>query len=155
MTTEESAMYQAEQQRLQLSIRLISDCLATLETFCYSMPVDWILGNQQQDFISAFLYMLREPSLQVQAVACLDQVSLRKLDNHAWMKLITQLPPAVNEANAAVQNDAAQGDLEGDLLTLQLPFHRGLSRLLAHLLSGNIALVTSDKKIVSVPTSRL
>ena len=82
MTAEEANMYKAELQRKENSARLISECLVTLERFCYSMPLDWLLGKEE--FVAAFLYLLREPSagIQIKAAACLEQLAMRKLESY-------------------------------------------------------------------------
>lgn len=157
MVQEESTMYKLELERKNQAGKLVADCLVTLERFCHAMPIDWIMGNSP-DFCSAFLHMLREPLTQVQAVACLEQLTLRKLDTIQWMRLVSQLPAAVGEANQAAQLDQEMLQTEQsvggqvdttDSLTLQLNFHRPLSRMLAYMISMNLSHVTTDKQIVS------
>jgi len=124
------------------------------------MPLDWLLGKEQE-FVAAFLYLLREPSagIQSKAAACLEQLAQRKLDITTWRQLISQLPQSVGEANAVAQTDvdefrveaAANGtaDETPDTLTVQLEFHRGLSRMLALMISAHLAHITTDKNIMS------
>ena len=157
MAPDESSMYAIELERKTQAGKLVADCLATLERFCHAMPIDWIMGNSP-DFCSAFLHMLREPITQVQAVACLEQLALRKLDAIQWMRLVSQLPTAVGEANQTAQLDQEMrqtersigGQVESeDSLTMQLSFHRPLSRMLSFMISANLSHVTTDKQIVS------
>lgn len=160
MTTDEATMYQIEMERKEQSARLVSECLATLERFCFSMPLDWLLGKEQQ-FVAAFLHLLREPSsgIQVKAAACLEQLAHRKLDVQTWRQLVSQLPQAVGEANAVAQTDVEESRVEAaanglpdetlDTLTVQLEFHRGLARMLSLMISAHLANITTDKKIMS------
>lgn len=56
----------------------------------------------QHDFSAAFLHLLREPlaGIQIVAVDCLDQLSLRgKLTFSQWMTLIRELPPSITQTN--------------------------------------------------------
>jgi signal transduction histidine kinase len=159
MTAEEATMYQQEVERKEKSARLISECLVTLERFCYSMPLDWLLGKHE--FVAAFLHLLREPSagIQIKAAACLEQLVQRKLDVSTWRRLILQLPQSVGEANAVAQTNVDESRVEAavtgsadsipDTLTVQLEFHRGLSRMLALLISAHLANITTNKKIMS------
>lgn len=159
MTAEEANMYKAELKRKESSERLISECLITLERFCYSMPLDWLLGKEE--FVAAFLYLLREPSagIQIKAAACLEQLAMRKLELTTWRQLISQLPQSIGEANSVAQNDVDESRVEAavngtadetpDTLTVQLEFHRGLSRMLAVLISAHLAHITTDKRIMS------
>ena len=160
MTTEEATMYKNELMRKEKAGRLIAECLVTLERFCYSMPLDWILGKQP-DFTAAFLHLLREPTaeIQIQAAACLEQLAQRKLDVNAWRQLVSQLPQAVGEANGMAQVELEElrveaavsgtADDQPDALTLQYEFHRGLSRMLALIVSAHVSHITTDKKIMS------
>lgn len=156
MNQEESRLYGLELERKTQSGKLVADCLVTLERFCHAMPLDWILGNSP-DFCSAFLHMLREPVTQIHAVACLEQLAARKLDAIQWMRLVSQLPTAVGGANQAAQleqemiqtEQSVGGRVENtDSLTLQLSFHRPLSRMLAYMISMNVSHVTTDKQMV-------
>jgi hypothetical protein len=116
-------MYKIELERKENSGRLISECLATLERFCYSMPLDWIM-RKQQDFVAAFLHLLQEPSAQIQmrSTTCLEQLAQRKLDVHTWCRLVSQLPHSVEEANGVVQAEIEESLVEAaanDCRTLQ------------------------------------
>ena len=156
MTPEESSMYQAERNNQSHACTLIQDCLATLAQFCHSMPLDWTFGSNP-DFVGALLHLLREPSVQVDAVTCIENLALRKLDAHQWMRLIRQLPVAVEEANVGLNQDRDErllekqvgGDVDDtDPLALQFPYHRALSRMLAFTVSTNVSHITTDKNLV-------
>ena len=166
MTPEEASMYQAELQRQTVAAKLIGDCLVTMAQFCHSMPLEWILGKKHGDFGAAFLHLLREPSTQVQAVVCLEQLSIRKLEPNQWYQMLTDVPPAVRDANQAAVAEQEQRRVEqeasgappstqqpDDLLTTGLPFHRALAKMLAHTVSTNVTHVTNDKQMVSLPCS--
>jgi hypothetical protein len=146
MSPEESSMYELERNRQTHASTLIQDCLTTLAQFCHSMPLDWTFGNHP-DFVGAFLHLLREPSVQVEVVACLEQLAMRKLDSDQWMRLIRQLPTAVTEANVRLleareelllEKQVGGEEEDKDPLAVQLPYHRALSRMLAYTLSTNI-----------------
>lgn len=120
------------------------------------MPLDWTFGNNP-DFVGALLHLLREPSVQVEAVACLERLAMRKLDAEQWMRLIRQLPTAVTEANVKLletreelllDKQVGGGEDDKDPLALQLPYHRALSRMLSYTLSTNISHITTDKNLV-------
>jgi hypothetical protein len=160
MTHEQSTAYQVETDKLNETGMLVADTLATLEKFCRSMPLDWIIAPQQ-DFSAAFLHLMREPlaNIQLLAVECLEQLNLRgKLTYDQWMKLISELPAAISGANqqftleqeyaAAEAAVSRQENRLADHLTAQMDFHRGLSRLLATVVSSHISHVTFDKKIL-------
>ena len=162
MSEEERIMYTAQIKRRDCAGRLITDCLATLEKFCQSMPIDWIMGKESKeseiDFVAALLHFLREDvaDIQVFAIKCLEQLSTRKLDFSQWMRLISHLPQAISEANdMAAQQQSLKAASEGKamdqnaLLIDQLPFHRGLSKMLAHLISAHLAHITTEKDIVN------
>ena len=117
MTPEQALAYQNESQRLEQSGQLVADTLTTLEKFCRSMPLDWIVPSNadspstnqatvpqppQHDFSAAFLHLLREPlaDIQIAAVDCLDQLTLRgRLTFSQWMTLIRELPSAIAQTN--------------------------------------------------------
>lgn len=160
MTAEEGTMYRKEIERKEKSARLISECLVTLERFCFTMPLEWMLGKEE--FVVAFLHLLREPSagIQIRAAACLERLAYRKLEPKTWYKLISQLPQSVGEANAVAQTDIDEARVEAaasngtadetlDPLTMQLEFHQGLSRMLAIMISAHLANLTTDKEIMS------
>ncbi len=162
MSPDESNLYQSEMQQLQQIGRLIADCLITLERFCQSMPLDWMWSYE---FIPAFLHLLREPTCQIQvnAVACLEAISLRgKLEMNQWLQLITQLPPAVAEANQQIQmeqehqkvqemvtaGNAFNNSSSNDPLSMQLDFHRSLCRMLSHMVSSHLAHISTDRELL-------
>ena len=127
ITPNELFSYQMKQQQLHDIGQSISDTLVTLERFCTTLPVSWMLGNGPTassgptddtivlgsnsnetnppsgcDFVSAFLHLLREPeySIQIRAIDCLEQLTIRgKLDVHQWIRLIRDLPVAFQEGN--------------------------------------------------------
>lgn len=157
MTPDELSMYQAETNCKTQAESLMNDCLTTLSRFSNSMPLDWMYGTTP-DFVAALLHILREPALQVEALTCLEQLTLRKLDAQQWMRLIQQIPVAVADANQRYTEEQEELKLEKQLggnadptdpLALQLPYHRGLSRMLSYTISTNVSLVTTDKKMVS------
>lgn len=160
MTPEEATMYTTELARKENAGRLISECLATLERFCYSMPLDWMMGKQH-DFVAALLHLLREPSagIQIRSAACLEQLAQRKLDVYTWRRLVSQLPQSVGEANGVAQAELEESHVEAaangkaddtpDALAAQLEFHRALSRMLSVIIAENLSHITTDKKIMS------
>lgn len=159
MTSEEATMYKQELERKEKSSRLMSECLLTLERFCFSMPLDWILGKEE--FVAAFLHLLREPTggIQIQAAACIEKLANRKLEPKTWRQLISQLPQSIGEANAVTQTDVDEARVEAaangaadetpDALTMQLDFHKGLARMLSVMISAHLANITTDKEIMS------
>lgn len=156
MTPDERAMYDAQLARREGAGRLVADSLRTIEKFCSAMPLDWILtgsaANGGSDFVSALFHLMREDvaKIQVLSVRCLEQLATRKLEVDMWMKFVTALPPAIGEANeAAAQQQAGRNVNQIEHLVEQLPFHRGLSRMLASLLSAHVSHVTTDKDVVS------
>lgn len=198
MTPPEATAYQKESQQRQDLALLLSDALRTLEQFCSTLPVAWMLGSGGEgdtstatstannnlnantnaagsvlavthcDFLSAFLHLLREPDAQVQvrAVECLEQISLRgKLDFTQWMRLVRELPIAIQEANKVYGKDQEEyrlvelratttgssndGAVLPDPLTLQVDFHRALSKLLSSVVASHISHISSNKHILS------
>eukprot|EP00550_Attheya_septentrionalis_P000795 CAMPEP_0198290488 /NCGR_PEP_ID=MMETSP1449-20131203/8336_1 /TAXON_ID=420275 /ORGANISM="Attheya septentrionalis, Strain CCMP2084" /LENGTH=1467 /DNA_ID=CAMNT_0043988997 /DNA_START=193 /DNA_END=4596 /DNA_ORIENTATION=+ len=161
MSPEERSMYQAQIQRRDAAGQLVADVLVTLEKMCQSMPLDWMLAVERTgcDFVAAMLHLLREDVAGIQelAVACLQQLAMRKLEFVDWMRFIASLPSAISEANqvatqqeserAAAMAVGAGGGSGG--LTEQLSFHRGLSKMLSTLLSAHLAFISTDKEIVS------
>jgi Exportin-5 family len=123
MTSSESHTYTTTQQSMNDIGQSISDTLITLEKFCTTLPVSWMLSGdvttdpqQQQyqttngnnnpnnscDFVRAYLHLLRESDYQIQvrSIECLEQLTIRgKLDIHQWMRLIQEIPIAFNEGN--------------------------------------------------------
>lgn len=179
MTPEESLAYQTQLNLQTQTARLLADALVTMKYFCRSMPLDWMLGTSstsgppvngghELDFIAALLHLLRErcENVQIVAVECLEQLVLRgKLEFKQWLRLISELPAAIGEANQlfqsefnehlpveqAVQSGAAQVTPLNptESLTLQLDFHRALARLSSSLLSSYIAHINSNKQILN------
>lgn len=156
MSPDERSMYDTQLARRDGAARLVADSLRTIERFCTAMPLDWILAgsaaNGGSDFVAALFHLMREDvaKIQVLSVRCLEQLATRKLEAGAWMKFVTALPPAIGEANdAAAQQQAGRNINQMDLLVEQLPFHRGLSKMLATLLSAHVSQITTDKDVVS------
>jgi hypothetical protein len=160
MTPEQGAAYQQEESRIRGVAMVIVDTLATLEKFCRSMPLDWIL-NSQHDFSAAFFHLIREPTenIQILALECLEQLCLRgKLTYPQWIKWIQDLPQAIQQANQIVAGEqefkqfaAAVSGRTGestDPLTDQIGYHRGLSQMLATLVSSHLAHLTHEKRIL-------
>ena len=161
MTPDESGAYQEALKQRDVAAKLIGDCLITLRQFCRSMPVEWILDTTKHgDFSVAFLHLLREPSVQVEAIQCIEELAIRKLENQQWFRLITDIPPAIQAATQAMnETEQEQRNVEQqlsgrnaavDMLVLELPFHKALSRMLAITVANNISHITNDKGIVSV-----
>ena len=105
-------------------------------------------------------YESRFRQIQVKSVACLEALSLRgKLEMNQWLQLITQLPPAVAEANQQVQLEQEHQKLHdmvttgnnissADPLSMQLEFHRCLSRMLSHMVSSHLAHISTDRELL-------
>ncbi len=174
LTPDQSAAYHAEERKIRGISSIMVDTLQCLEKFCRSMPLEWMLGNPQQeqqqqlDFCAAFFHLMREPTAQINvlAVECLEQLAVRgKLSYTQWMHWIADLPASVGEANlllttqevqyVQVQEAARTGQpprngVSGttDPLVLQLDFHRALSRMLATVLNSHIAHMTLDKELL-------
>ena len=211
MTTNELYSYQTKQQQLQDIGPSISDTLVTLERFCTTLPVSWMLGNTPNpttttnnnnknnninindpttstilplqvssggyetasgcDFVAAFLHLLREPdfSIQIRAIECLEQLTIRgKLDVPQWIRLIRDLPMAIQEGNQLYNTTLQEyrsvemrvkednnGDMaalittEDSLLAAQVDYHRALSKLLSCVLSSHVAHISSNKTILT------
>eukprot|EP00814_Leptocylindrus_danicus_P018484 CAMPEP_0116006852 /NCGR_PEP_ID=MMETSP0321-20121206/1967_1 /TAXON_ID=163516 /ORGANISM="Leptocylindrus danicus var. danicus, Strain B650" /LENGTH=1485 /DNA_ID=CAMNT_0003475469 /DNA_START=138 /DNA_END=4596 /DNA_ORIENTATION=+ len=146
----EREQYNFEGKKREHSARLVESTVATLEKFCLYMPLDWMFTqNAEYDFVSVFLYLLRENTLSIQvlAVTCLDALSQRKLEPSDWFRLVSSIPASVSEANQAAQ-EVSEGKDGVQLLEEQLPFHLALSKMLANLLLCHIAHVTTDKYIL-------
>ena len=157
-------MYQSELTKKDNAAKILQDCLVMLSTFCHSMPLDWFFGASAPDFISALLYMLREPLIQTEAITCLEQLALRKLDSKQWMMIVRKLPAAIQEANdqtheheeLQVEKQVGGGNtITDDPLTRQLKYHRCLSKMLAGTVSTNISHITTEKQIVSGSTNKV
>lgn len=158
MNQQETPIYESEIKKRDNAGKIVADCLIALEKFCQSMPTDWIFNNTNNcDFISALLHLLREETadLQTLAVACLQQIVLRKTDFQQWLRLVTAMPSAITEADqVSSQQDNIKAAAEGNVLDPvqvlvdKFPFHRGLSKMLACTISAHIAHITNDKDII-------
>jgi hypothetical protein len=161
MTPDQVAAYQAEDTKLKNVALVVIDTLSTLEKFCRSMPLDWIL-SPNHDFSAAFIHLIREPTenIHLLALECLEQLCLRgKLTYFKWMQWIQEFPGAIQQANQQLTMEHEYNQMEAaavsgrapndnqDSLTAQLDYHRALSRMLATVVSSHIAHVTSNKKI--------
>eukprot|EP00559_Dactyliosolen_fragilissimus_P005886 CAMPEP_0184861960 /NCGR_PEP_ID=MMETSP0580-20130426/6522_1 /TAXON_ID=1118495 /ORGANISM="Dactyliosolen fragilissimus" /LENGTH=1537 /DNA_ID=CAMNT_0027359643 /DNA_START=407 /DNA_END=5020 /DNA_ORIENTATION=+ len=176
MSLEERNAFDAQIRKRDGAGRIVADCLLTIEKFCQSMPLDWMLvqsngsnrskdslsipqsnngcdNRNDLDFLSALLHLLREDTadIQVLAVSCLGHLSKRKLDFDHWMTLISTLPQAVMGANEESSKRAAQCSQMNDsskLLVRQLPFHRGLSSMFANIISAHLAHISTNDSMV-------
>ena len=170
MTKDEKGLFDQQVRTKQLAGRVVADCLKTIEKFCQSMPLSWILNggisNQNEissstmaEFITPLLHLLREDTAQIQiyAVKCIEQLSMRKLEFDPWMRLLSSLPQAVSEANEeAAKRETFRAHVEENgqinqskLLVEQLSFYQHLSRMLAQMISGHLAHITNDKDIAN------
>ena len=155
MTPDEREQYQQQIDRRDAAGGVVADILGTLEKFCQSMPLDWMLKVEDGiDFVAALLHLLQEDvaSIQVLSVACLKQLSVRKLDQSQWFRFISSIPPALFEAsNAAAQRANNRGVVHNsiEMLVEQLEFHRNLSKMCSSLVSAHLAHITADKDIAS------
>ena len=155
MTPDEKTEYQGQIDRRDAAGLIVADVLRTLEKFCQSMPLDWMLKVEDGiDFVAAFLHLLQEnvEKIQVLSITCLEQLSWRKLDQSQWLRLVTSLPPALSEANnSAAQRANERGVAPNsiDMLVEQLEFHRSLSKMGSTLISAHLAYITTDKGIAS------
>eukprot|EP00533_Pseudo-nitzschia_delicatissima_P009220 CAMPEP_0116104504 /NCGR_PEP_ID=MMETSP0327-20121206/14491_1 /TAXON_ID=44447 /ORGANISM="Pseudo-nitzschia delicatissima, Strain B596" /LENGTH=1505 /DNA_ID=CAMNT_0003596761 /DNA_START=256 /DNA_END=4773 /DNA_ORIENTATION=- len=165
MTQEQSAAYWSEEAKIKGTSLVITDTLRCVNLFCRSMPLEWIM-SAQYDFSSAFFHLMRESTenINVLAVNCIEQLALRgKLSYSKWLQWIQDLPQAVAQANQQmaqeteflemkeVANTGNQSPESLDLpepLTLQLDFHRALSRMLATVVSSHIGLITQDRSLL-------
>jgi Importin beta-related nuclear transport receptor len=157
MTPQEKPMFEEQVLKRDNAGKIVADCLSTLEKFCQSMPIEWMLSNLHNcDFISALLHLLREDTadIHVLSVACLQQIVLRKIDYTQWLRLVSSLPGAINEANdASTKQESIKATSEGktldnlEVLVDKYPFHRALSKMLAYTISAHIAHITNDKDI--------
>eukprot|EP00970_Alexandrium_tamarense_P003318 scaffold529_cov196-Alexandrium_tamarense.AAC.14 len=155
MTPEERAQYQQQLDRRDAAGCLVADALGTLEKFCQSMPLDWMFNVKNgNDFVAALLHLLQEDvaNIQVLAVACLQQLSMRKLEQDQWFRLISSLPSALFEAsnaNAQRANERGVAPHSIEMLVEQLEFHRNISKMGSTLISAHLANITTDKHIAS------
>jgi len=155
MTPEESSQYKQQVNIRDASGGIVADVLITLEKFCQSMPLDWMLKvDNGIDFVSALLFMLQEDTSKIQllSVSCIQQLSMRKLDQNQWLRLVTSIPPALFEAsNAAAKRAAEKGVAPNsiDMLVEQLDYHKSISKMCSTLISAHLAHITTDKEIGS------
>eukprot|EP00934_Nitzschia_sp_Nitz4_P007801 Nitzschia sp. Nitz4//scaffold105_size73764//38086//42509//NITZ4_005677-RA/size73764-augustus-gene-0.51-mRNA-1//1//CDS//3329532450//7791//frame0 len=158
MTPDQESAYRAEEKNVSLLALTIVDTLSTMEKFCRSMPLDWIL-TPPYDFSAAFIHLMREPTENINLVAleCLEQLCVRgKLTYSTWIQWIQEFPGAVQNANRQLNMEQEYKVIEArvsgqepvDALTSQFEFHRALSRMLAAVVSSHIAHVTQSKKIL-------
>eukprot|EP00804_Cyclotella_cryptica_P002600 CCRYP_010429-RC/>CCRYP_010429-RC protein AED:0.08 eAED:0.08 QI:0/0.9/0.90/1/0.7/0.54/11/1348/1458 len=154
MTAEERAQYQHQIEIRDRSGAMVADALTTLEKFCQSMPLDWMFTVQNGiDYVSALLHLLQEEvaNIHVLAVACLYQLTMRKLESEHWWRLVGTLPGALYEASVAVGRRAEERGLPHahcvEMLVEQLEFHRAVSRMGSTLVSAHVAYITSDKEV--------
>mmetsp|Transcript_24924 Transcript_24924/g.38091 ORF Transcript_24924/g.38091 Transcript_24924/m.38091 type:complete len:1527 (-) Transcript_24924:34-4614(-) len=174
MTEQEKLMYTEQVKRRNHAGRIVGDCLGTIEKFCQSMPMDWILGgigsgsggttndssSNGHDFVGALFHLLREDTdqLQLQAVNCLQHIVQRKIEQPQWLRIIQTLPQAVSEANDVSNHEqsilaAAEGRAGVDTIQLlvdKLPYHKALSKMMAHTASAHIAHITNDRSIITL-----
>ena len=155
MTPDEQAQYKQQIDTRDAAAGIVADILGTIEKFCQSMPLDWMLKVENGiDFVAALLHLLQEDvaNIQVLSVACLQQLSMRKLDQNQWLRLVSSIPPALFEAsNAASQRATERGVAPNsvDMLVEQLEFHRSLSKMGSTLISAHFAHITTDKEIAT------
>ena len=160
MTAEQSSQYQQEDTRAKSVAIVIVDTLTTLEKFCRSMPLDWIL-NPQRDFSAAFVHLMREPTenIHILSLECLEQLCLRgKLSYQQWMNWIKELPLVIQQTNQQLGYEQEYNQVEAlasgnnseqpDALAVQIDFHRTLSRVLATIISSHLSHVTHGKRIL-------
>lgn len=170
MTPDEQSLYQKEIQNKRTLTLLLADAFTMLEKFASSFPLPWLL-NPSRDFIPAILFVLRERQgqIQVRAIECLETLSNRgKLEYKQWIRLIRELPDAVQQANQAFPEEYDHQRLEevatqqgnntdndstdthgGALLALQLDFHRALCKLLSSVVTSHLAFLTTTKAIAN------
>jgi hypothetical protein len=155
MTNEERVQYQQQVDIRDRAGGLVADALVTLEKFCQSMPLDWMFTIRDgMDFVSALLHLLQEDvaNIQVLAVACLYQLTMRKLESEHWWRLIGTLPGALYEASVAAGKRASNRGLQPhciEMLVEQLEFHRNVSKMGSTLVSAHVAYITVDKEVCS------
>jgi exportin-5 len=170
MTVSEKQMYDLEIHKRNAAARILNDCLSTIEKFCQSMPISWMLpqhkdndvsntdGQHQSDcdFLAALLHLLREQTaeLQVISIRCLYQIMSKKLEFQEWLHIISLLPNAISEANDVANTEdgifaAAEGKAvdSSESLVKKYPFHLALSKMLAQSTSGYVAHIT-DKRVI-------
>lgn len=155
MTQDERDQYQQQIDRRDAAAGLVADVLETLDKFCQSMPLDWMFQVENGiDFVAALLHLLKEDiaNIQVLSVGCLRQLSMRKLDEKQWYRLISSFPPALFEAsNAAAQraNERGIDPNSVDMLVEQLEFYKKVSEMASTCVIAHLANITTDKEISS------
>lgn len=166
MSPEQATEYRRQELQAKGISLAIVDTLTTLEKFCRSMPLDWML-NPPNDFSAAFIHLMREPTenIHIVAVECLEQLCARgKLTYAKWIQWVQEFPVAIQQVNQrlnleqeVIQMEAAASGRRGvdaspDPLTSQLDFHRALSSMLSSVVSGHLAHITQPKKILDEST---
>lgn len=166
MTPDQASAYRGEGARASGIALAIVDTLSTLEMFCRSMPLEWML-NPPNDFSAAFIYLMREPTENIHLVAvdCLEQLCVRgKLTCSKWLQWIQEFPAAIQQVNQQLnleqeflQMEAVAAGRGGgstpDPLTSQLDFHKSLSRMLSSVVSGHLGHITQGKRILDETTA--
>lgn len=156
LSPDERTQYEEQIRVRDDTSQLLSDTLVTLYAFCCSMPASWMW---EHEFVGAFLHMMRLPDQQVKAVECLEMLSRSKPDSKQWLRLISEIPGAVQEASQVFQQEMEQlkaeeeakgGSFDEDALSLQHDFHRALSRMLATVLSSNLAHMTTNQSVLKM-----
>jgi exportin-5 len=175
MTQEEASAYRVQVETMQETAQGLVDTLITLEQFSSSMPTNWMIpddsttsadGNNHAnlDFVAALMHLMRESSqkLQIRAVEAMEQLIVRgKLSELQWLRLIRELPVAVQEANNEFHGPAAQqrqaermvsgpseASVSEDPLALQVDFHRALSKMLSAVITSHLSNITNNKHVV-------
>jgi hypothetical protein len=155
MNNEERMQYHQQVTARDRAAGTVADALVTLEKFCQSMPLDWMFTIRDGiDFVSALLHLLQEDvaKINVLAVACLYQLTMRKLESeHCW-RLIGTLPGALYEASVAAGQRASERGLQPhclEMLVEQLEYHRNVSKMGSTLISAHVAYITADKEVSS------
>ena len=160
MTPDQAAAYKAEEIKIKSVALSIVDTLSTLEMFCKSMPLDWML-RPSRDFSAAFIHLMREPTenIHMAAVNCLEQLCVRgKLSYDKWLQWIQELPSAISQVNQQLSLEQQQqqqllqtsgsSSTPEHPLTAQWEFHRALSRMLSSVVSGHLGHLTQNKRIL-------
>jgi hypothetical protein len=140
MTVEEVACIKPKVGSEQTRRNVGGYTLVTLEKFCGSMPVTWMVRRSAR--LRGLSFMLREPDCQIQirAVECvwnsccsgengIFQDATRCGTPYPSTKPIKRLQPSGTSAERAAKG--LSGTLP-DPLTLNLGFHRALSRMMAN-----------------------
>ena len=118
MTPEQASQYQLEDSRVKSVAIVIVDTLTTVEKFCRSMPLDWIV-SPQHDFSAACFHLMREPTenIHILALECLEQLCSRgKLTYEEWIHWIQELPPFIQHANQPLGYEQEYNQMEAAAL---------------------------------------